>query len=122
MGKKNGQIKESHINVGLNLLVDNPGSADAVLPIGWCVAPKTLETIQRQMIVNPHLVIIVASIKPNWRYNNPEQNPDVKPVYDFKEVERRLVPLKQGLEYIQINKAGKYRLFATIVGSDGDIQ
>lgn len=108
-----GKAKRANrtLNQGLTLLVNNPGSADPVLPIAWCVAPQTLETIAKQRILNPQLLIIVAEMVQNWRYNNEEQT-----VYSFKEVYRQLVPLKQGLEYVNIKRAGKFRIFATIVG------
>ena len=116
MGKKESR----KVNVGLQLLIQNPGSADPVLPIGWCMQPKTLETIERHKIQNPHLLIVVARKTPCWRYPKGKGSDGVT-VYDYEEVRRVLVPLAQGLEYVPVNKAGAYKVFATIVGDDRSV-
>ncbi len=109
-------------NVGLSLLIENPGSADAVLPLGWCITPKTLETIERQKIINPHLLILLIGMLPDPNYSNSTE-PAAKTIYSFYEEQRLLLPLKQGMEYIEISRPGKYRLFATIVGDrDSEIE
>lgn len=86
----------------LTLFVDNTEHSEPVIPIRWCVDRSVLDWLKRNDVLKPFLFISVRH----------EENEDP---YYHREVKRVLVPLDQGMEYIELNRAGKHSLNAVIV-------
>ncbi len=86
----------------LTLFVDNTEHSEPVIPIRWCVDKSVLDELKAQDVLRPFLFISVRH----------EENEDP---YYHREVKRVLVPLDQGMEYIELDRAGKHSLNAVIV-------
>lgn len=63
--------------------------------IRWCIGRDTLDKLQRRDAQNPHLLLLV--------------------VHNGAEIERKLVPISQMMEFFAFHRAGEHRIIATIV-------
>ena len=84
----------------LKLIIGEEGKTQsATVPVRWCVDKETLENLVKIIeVLNPHILLVVVS--------------------DKKEISRQLAPLDQLVEYIQFQRPGANKVFATIVWSD----
>lgn len=77
---------------------------EGMTPLMWCVQPDTSQWFVDKDITDPHLLISVihdAGEEVDW--------------HRFTEMDRYVVPLKAGLEYIRFSRAGTNIVKATIV-------
>lgn len=74
------------------------GQADSTVALRWCVCPKILAQMVECEAPNPHLLLLVTKGQ--------------------REVERRLVPLGQAMEFIAFRAPGTYRIQAMILSSE----
>lgn len=88
----------------IRLFVENPGQANPNLALRWCVDKETLDELKERGVKNPQLLLLVA------------QHPNQLRVV---EIERKLVPLDQAMEWLEFNRPGRHTVYATIVW-DGD--
>lgn len=84
----------------IRLFAENPERANPNLPLRWCVDRETLDELKRKGVKNPQLLLVVAQ--------HPNQG-------GVREIERRLVPLDQAIEWLEFNRPGRYTIYATIV-------
>ena len=89
----------------IRLFAENPGQANPNLALRWCVDKKTLDELKDRGLRNPQLLLVIA------------QHP--RP-YMVKEIERKLVPLDQVMEWLEFNRPGRYTIYATIVWDAND--
>ena len=68
---------------------------NANVPVRWCVDKETLEKIQQDGVKNPHILLVTT----DGRY----------------EMTRQLAPLEQVIEYVQFQRPGINKIYATIV-------
>lgn len=68
---------------------------EANLPLRWCLTPEAAQELREKRVVNPHVLIVVAS--------------------GGREVSRGLVPLLDQMEYVQFHRAGENIVYATVV-------
>ena len=67
----------------------------------WCLSPEFLHKLAEELVFNPFLLILVVKDKPYPR-----------------EVERKLVPLKQGGVRLEFYGSGSFTLYTAIVKAD----
>lgn len=84
----------------IRLFAENPEQANPNLALRWCVDKKTLDELKEKGIKNPRLLLVVAQHPSQWGVN---------------EIERKLVPLDQAMEWLEFNRPGRYTIYATIV-------
>lgn len=84
----------------LKIFTNNPEAADPVIPIKWCLSPEAREILKQEKAVHPHLLLSI--------------------VYQGKEVERKLIPLDQAMEYVEFRRPGAHRVLGTIVWPNSD--
>lgn len=97
----------------LKLLVPNAEVADSVLRVDWCVGPEELSIIQREKILNPHILIVVGNKYVAYHTAEGEA------IEEHIEVERHLVPMEAGTKFIEFRSPRKYEIHASIVGEHG---
>ena len=90
----------------LKLIVGEEGGVvqNAIIPVRWCVDKSTLEELKQRGVVNPHILIVIASRERGYESK----------LY-YTETSRYLAPLEQLIEYVRFLKPGKNTIFATIV-------
>ncbi len=88
----------------IRLFAENPGQANPNLALRWCVDKETLDELKEKGIKNPRLLLVVAQHPGQW---------------GVMEIERKLVPLDQAMEWLEFNRPGRYTIYATIVWDDG---
>lgn len=79
----------------LKLVANDEERGTANIPIRWCIGRDTLDKLQRRDAQNPHLLLLV--------------------VHNGAEIERKLVPISQMMEFFAFHRAGEHRIIATIV-------
>ena len=84
----------------IRLFAENPGQANPNLALRWCVDKKTLDELKEKGIKNPQLLLVVAQHLDKW---------------NVREIERKLVPLGQAMEWLEFNRPGRHTIYATIV-------
>lgn len=89
----------------LTLFVENAGHSEPIVPVRWCVSKDILEVLREQGVRRPHLLLSVLQKKEDGFH---------------REVARKLVPLEQGLEYIEFGTSGEHVLNAIIVWATSD--
>ena len=89
----------------IRLFVESPGQANPNLALRWCVDKETLDELKEKGVKNPQLLLVVA------------QHPDQ---WSVREIERKLIPLDQAMEWLEFNRPGRHTIYATIVWDDGD--
>lgn len=89
----------------LTLFVENTGHSESVVPVRWCVSKDLLDQLKDYEVSKPHLLLSVLQKKEDGYH---------------REVARKLVPLDQGLEYIEFGTSGEHVLNAIIVWSRYD--
>ena len=97
----------------LKLLVPNAEVADSVLRVDWCVGPEELEIIQREKILNPHVLLVVGQKYVDYHTRDGEA------IEKHFEKSRYLVPMEAGTKFIEFQAPGKYEIHASIVGEAG---
>jgi len=83
---------------------------DSTVELGWCISPKTIEVLRGRQATNPHLLISVFSVE-KWWSDDSER---------LCERYRYLVPLKQGMCFVQFRKAGGHLVRAIVVWPKDD--
>lgn len=107
--EKKRVVEEEELKEGINLFVQEVRSADAVVPIRWCINKETYQELEEKKIENPHLLLVVKATD--------------KTIGPIKEESRKLVPLDQMMEYVQFQYPGWHQISATVVWStDGDLE
>jgi predicted ribonuclease toxin of YeeF-YezG toxin-antitoxin module len=99
----------------LKLLVPNAEVADSVLRVDWCVGPEELEIIQREKILNPHVLLVVGQKYVDYHTRDGEA------IEKHFEKSRYLVPMEAGTKFIEFHSPGKYEIHASIVGEAGKV-
>lgn len=78
------------------VLPENLTSAEPVIPVQWCLERSETEHLKEKMALNIQIFFVIA--------------------YEGTDLEDRyLVPIDQGLVYIQFRRPGKHTLFAKVV-------
>jgi len=78
-----------------------PDKANPSLEMTWCLSPEFLYKLAEELVFNPFILILVVKDKPYT-----------------KEVERKLVPLKQGGVRLEFYEPGSFTLYTAIVKAD----
>lgn len=92
----------------LELFIGEKGGVakSATAPIRWCIGPETQKKLAKHDVKNPHLLLVVVA--------------------DNKEMTRQLAPLTDVMDYIQFQKPGPNKVYATIVwnrdGKRGELE
>lgn len=99
--------KPSDYSDGLSLIIPEDIES-AALPLGWCITPAVVSLLRSDSddIGTPYLLISVGTYS---------QNPYDPDVYSLQEKYRRLVPLEQGMEFVDLFFEGKTYIAASIV-------
>jgi hypothetical protein len=82
--------EEIHLFVGAR-----NGSSDAVVAVRWCICQSILDVLKAKSAQNPHILLVVT--------------------HRGVEVDRKLVPLEQEMEYFYFQRPGSHRIQSTIV-------
>ncbi|MEK7151164.1 MAG: hypothetical protein AAB784_00415 [Patescibacteria group bacterium] len=83
----------------IKLFVDDTNLHSPIAGIRWCVDKNTIDKLAELKIQEAYVLFVIA-----------QDNDGV-----FKEVEQKIVPLKQAMEYIEFHRPGKHRIFACLV-------
>lgn len=98
--------KPSDYSEGLSLIIPE-NIESAALPIGWCVTSDVVERLRpKRNAESPYLLISVGT------YSQDPNNPSRRLL---QEKYRRLVPLEQGMEYVDLFFEGGTYIAASIV-------
>ena len=84
-------------------LIIGDGSGEvqnANIPIGWCVDQGTLNELKNMGAKNPHILIVTV-------VKNGEGH--------YQELTRHIAPFDQALEYVQFQRPGINKIYATII-------
>ena len=84
----------------IRLFAENPGQANPNLALRWCVDKKTLDELKEKGVKNPQLLLVIAQ-----HFSH----------HGVTEIERKLVPLGQAMEWLEFNRSGRYTIYSTIV-------
>lgn len=84
----------------IHLVIDESMPGDSVVPIRWCICKSIYDEFKGKSIKNIYILLIIARGK--------------------EEIERKLIPLKQAMEYISFQRPGSHKIFAIIVWSEED--
>lgn len=95
----------------IKFIVADAAVNDSVLPVSYCLSDQALNLIKYRGMLSPHMLILVAE-----RTIVPGSKPD-DPIYSYEEVSRQLVPLKQGMFYVQFPRSGNFLIKGLIVNS-----
>lgn len=93
----------------LKLIPPTESTGDSVIKVAYCLSEETLRRIAGQGLPNPYLLVIVAK---KTAVETTDHNDHT---HSYEEVQRQLVPLKQGLFYLQFQSSGEFLVQATIV-------
>lgn len=98
-------VREQKPAEAINLSVNETQSADAVIPVRWCVSKALYERLKRARIENPYLLLVAVHFD-DLSYG--------------REVCRRFIPLDRMMEYIQFKSPGKHKILAAVVWDEGN--
>lgn len=96
---------EKVLKPSVELIISQRDLASPTVRVAWCVSAEALKELREKNIKYPRLLLVAARI---------HDNSDGQTI---KEVDRRLVPLHQGLEFFVFRSPGNFRIFASIVWS-----
>ncbi|MBI4239958.1 hypothetical protein HY620_03140 [Candidatus Uhrbacteria bacterium] len=77
---------------------------EPTLALRWCVDRTLLATLKEQDALHPHVLIVVALKSLQHEFGAM-----------YSVVEAKILPLEQGMAYMQMRCAGEYRIAATVV-------
>ncbi|MDP3697755.1 MAG: hypothetical protein Q8R55_07150 [Candidatus Taylorbacteria bacterium] len=83
----------------VKLFVESTNLHSPVAAVRWCVDKNTINKLKEWGVSKPFMLFVVA------RENDGE----------FREVDQKVVPLDQAMEYIDFHSPGKHRIFGCLV-------
>ena len=87
------------------LIVNRPDQASPFLQFSWCVNSKGIEELKENKVLHPFLLIVIMNKKP---YGD-----------EWEDYLRQLYPLDRGLGHIEFHRPGEYKIFASVIWTDG---
>lgn len=80
--------------------VENPNVDTGMVPVSWCVSPGLLRRLAELKIRDPHVLLVTAPS--GGRYHPSKET-------------RKLVPLTDGMAYVEFRADGPNQVFATLM-------
>lgn len=87
----------------IKLFVENTNLHSPVAAIRWCVDRNSINKLKELVVVNPYMFFVIARERDG----------------EFSEVDQRVVPLGQAMEYIEFYSPGNHRIFGCLVWNSG---
>ena len=83
----------------IKLFVEDSNLHSPVAAVRWCIDKNTMNKLREREIIKPYMALFVA------RENDEE----------FRQVDQKVVPLDQAMEYIEFHSPGKHIIFGCLV-------
>jgi len=100
----------------VKLFAENPNLSGPVAAFRWCVDKDTLNKLKEIGVAKPFILLTIAH---GEEYG--VDDGDEKSLF-FKCVDTKVVPLDQAMEYLEFDRPGRHRIFASLVWVDGRSQ
>lgn len=86
----------------VKLFVESTNLHSPVAAVRWCVDKNAVNKLKEWGVRNPHMLFVIARENDN----------------EFRQVDQKVVPLDQAMEYIEFHSGGKHRIFGCLVWGD----
>ncbi|MFH0779524.1 MAG: hypothetical protein V1928_01565 [Parcubacteria group bacterium] len=96
---------ERVLKPSVELTIGQRDCSSPTVRVAWCVSAEAVKELREKNVKYPRLLLVAARI-----YDNSGEE-------TMKEVDRRLVPLHKGLEFLAFRSPGNFKIFASIMWS-----